>query len=175
VLQSVVSTARTIVASSQNEKVEISDFYGKNITLKRTHVFGGKAELTEYKAEDLAALKRKSPEAAVLYEKLTQVPGAAVPQSPAPVVNTRIHAFQSDDLESESRISVGLRKIRVELEDRKIVIYDSADESILLKVIRTEGGQNLVEEFTADNLWQFKNLHPDAYLIYKKYSGVSFD
>lgn len=164
---------RTIIAKSPELKVEITDTNGKNITLKQAKLVNGKLETTEFKADDLAALKIKSAEAAALYEKyaLPQPVGGPfqvqveirtqVPQPPIPI--------------DDSQANPGLRSIRVELTDRKIEIFDSVDESIVVKISKTQNGKPQVDEFTADNLKQFKNLHPEAYRLYKKYTGLKAD
>jgi len=51
------------------KKIHISDTQGKNIVVQVTEKVGGQVKTSEYKAKDLADLKKKHPEAAKLYEQ----------------------------------------------------------------------------------------------------------
>ena len=51
------------------KKIHITDSRGKNIVVKVAEKVGGKTKTSEYKAKDLAELKKKHSEAAKLYEQ----------------------------------------------------------------------------------------------------------
>ena len=81
------------------KKIHITDSRGKNIVVKVQEKVGGKTKTSEYKAKDLADLKKKHPEAAKLYEQYAigqnniggglfqgriRINGGAVPVLPLP-------------------------------------------------------------------------------------------
>jgi hypothetical protein len=82
------------------KKIRITDSKGQNIVVKVSEKVGGKAKNSEYKAKDLAELKKKHPEAAKLYEQYAtgqnnigagifqgriKIIGGAVPVLPLPI------------------------------------------------------------------------------------------
>jgi hypothetical protein len=168
---------RSITATSGAEKVEIEDQDGKAITLKHTRTVNGKPETTEYKAADIDALKLQSAEAATLYEKFTKNAATSLvkggrPQVPLPA-NIRIPARAprpfGDDPEPAS---VGPRRIRVDLDDRKLEIHDGPDSVIRMKVIKVIDGKEQIDEFITDNIRQLKTSRPDLCRLYEKYTGL---
>uniref|UniRef100_A0A7C4LKG0 SLA1 homology domain-containing protein n=1 Tax=Schlesneria paludicola TaxID=360056 RepID=A0A7C4LKG0_9PLAN len=62
---------RTIHATVQGKKVQISDRYGLQIEVAVTRMVDGKEQTEQFSAPDLAALKKNSPEVAELYQRLT--------------------------------------------------------------------------------------------------------
>ncbi len=172
--------SRSIQVTEGGQKIEITDTNGKDISLKHTRIVGGKSETKEYQAVDLDDLKAKSPEAATLYEKYTAQPVAELPapfQNRLPInrlpINGRVPGKRpflfGVELDAVNRVP---RTIRVDLGDRKIEIHDSTGSSIQLRIVKNVDGKEALEEFTADNLQEFKRLHPEICPLYEKYTGL---
>ena len=172
-----VGGVRRITVTDVNEKIEIIETAGKGITVKQTKTKAGKTETVEVQAENLAALKIKSAEAAELYQRYAVVPGARVliggqmqmqlnpnRQFPRPLV------VQEED-ESQSALP---RRIRFEIGDRKYEITDSAGPAIQMKITKMVDQKEETEEFRAESAAEFKLNHPEQFRIYEKYTGFSF-
>lgn len=67
-----VNGKREMNITENGRKIQIQDENQKNIVIRVTDTVNGKQKTTEYKAKDLAELKKKHPEAAKLFEKYTK-------------------------------------------------------------------------------------------------------
>jgi len=170
---------RTTHAKNATEEVEITDVNGKSIELKHTRQVDGKEKTSEYKADDLADLKKKHPDAAKLFEKYAggnvvigggaiqlQIGGVARPQGlPAPSFNQNV---------ASSPASVP-RTIRGETAGRRVEITDEEGENIRVKITTTVDDKDVSEEFSAEDLKTLKAQHPEAAKLYEKFTGRRSD
>lgn len=167
---------RTTHAKNATEEVEITDTKGKSIEVKHTRQVDGQEKTTEYKADDLADLKKKHPEAAKLFEKYVagnniviggggaiqiQIGNAAPPAVPAPVFN----------LGATPASSPAPRIIRSEQEGRRIEITDQDGAKIRVKITRRVDDKDVSEEFAAEDLKALSIAHPEAARLYEKFTG----
>jgi|GEM_PF-5439433 len=174
---------RTLAVIDGEEQIEIRDAGGKDIMIKHTRRVAGQLKTDEYQAENVAALRMKSAEAATLYQKYMAAEpqlqpggrlqlGAPLPNMP----NVRRGAPRQvlddvfvDEFEPSRH---GPRKIRFDFDDRKFEIYDGPDAAIRIKISSTVEGKTVAEEFKANNIYQFRHAHPELYQLYAKYTGV---
>jgi ribosomal protein S11 len=137
-----VNGERTIKATENGRRVEITDRDGKDITVRVTGKVDGKDETREYKAAGPDELKQKHPDAAKLYEQYANgagvqiqvfgfnaLPVPAVPQLPQPQDAARRKAAH----ESIERALKELDAARSRLGDLKA--RDNADKDALDKVV----------------------------------------
>ncbi|WP_010588393.1 hypothetical protein [Schlesneria paludicola] len=177
---SVMNGVRMITVVGDEEKVEITDKGGKEITVKHTRMVAGKPETTEHKADNLEALKGKSRLAAALYEKYAGAPrqpvGGMRPLAvPPPVpVNGRAPIQAQFFLNDDPELSrPGPRRIRVELKDRRIEIYDGAGAAIRINIVKRVDDKDQIEEVLAENLVDLMDNHPELGRLYEKYTGIN--
>lgn len=171
---SVLNGVRTISVASDEEKIEITDKSGKEITVKHTRMVAGKSETSEHKADTLEALKGKSRAAASLYEKYAGAPRPAaggirlppIPEGRAPI---QAQFFLSDDPEMNRP---GPRRIRVELADRRLEIHDGGGPAIRINTIKRVDDKDQVVEVLADNLAHLNKTNPELGRLYEKYTGI---
>lgn len=173
---------RTTHAKNGTEEVEITDTKGKSIEMRHTRQVDGQQKTTEYKADDLADLKKKHPEAAKLFEKYVvanniviggggggaiqiQIGGAAPPALPVP-------AFSPGALPPAKAAP---RTIRSEQDDRRIEITDQDGEKIRVKITRRVDDKDVSEEFAAEDLKTLSTTHPEAARLYEKFTGRRID
>lgn len=171
---------RTTHAKNATEEVEITDTKGKSIEVKHTRQVDGQQKTTEYKADDLADLKKKHPDAAKLFEKYVagnniviggagaiqiQIGGAAPPAIPAPVFN----------LGSAPTSTPVPRTIRSEQEGRRIEITDQDGAKIRVKITRRVDDKDVSEEFAAEDLKTLSAAHPEAARLYEQFTGRRSD
>jgi ribosomal protein S11 len=137
-----VNGERTIKATENGRRVEITDRDGKDITVRVTGKVDGKDETREYKAAGPDELKQKHPDAAKLYEQYANgagvqiqvfgfnaLPVPVVPQLPQPQDAARRKAAH----ESIERALKELDAARSRLGDLKA--RDNADKDALDKVV----------------------------------------
>ena len=173
-----VGGVRKITVTDVNEKIEIIETAGKGITVKQTKTKAGKPETIEVQADNLAALKIKSAEAAALYQRYAIIPGARVlgggqmrmQLNPNRQLLPRSLQGEDDD-ESQSAIP---RRIRFEIGDRKYEIYDSVGSAIRMQITKIVDQKEESEEFRAESAAEFKLNYPEQFRIYEKYTGFSF-
>jgi hypothetical protein len=79
VTSSTVNGKRVMNIVENGQKIQINDEKGTNIIIRVTETVNGKAKSTEYKAKDVAELKKKHPAGAKIYEKYTKVNPLGVP------------------------------------------------------------------------------------------------
>ncbi len=167
----IVNGDRTIQIRNGDEQVEIRDRNGKDIAVKHTRPIEGKAKTDEYKGADLDDLKKKHPDGAKLYEKYAAgnaIPGNVVPQIQIQAANG---AFRVGNPVGSS--SPGPRTIRADFDDRKVEIVDEDGRQIRVRITKTADGKETTEEFSADDLKQLRDEHPEAARLYEKLTGTS--
>lgn len=67
----IVNGRREMDIDDNGKKIQIADSNGKDIVMKVTETVNGKQKTTEYKAKDVAELKKKHADAAKMYENYT--------------------------------------------------------------------------------------------------------
>lgn len=172
---------RTTHAKNAAEEVEITDTKGKSIEVKHTRQVDGQEKTTEYKADSLADLKKKHPEAAKLFEKYVaanniviggggaiqiQIGGAAPPAIPTPAFNLGSAPTTSTPVP---------RTIRSEQEGRRIEITDQDGAKIRVKITRRVDDKDVSEEFAAEDLKTLSATHLEAARLYEKLTGRRID
>jgi len=164
---------REVNTTDKGRKIHIKETFGaggRTITMTITEKVNGKEKVTQYKANGLAELKKKSKEAFELYQKhirkgkVKRIGGNAKQGG-------RILQRKNAGIRIQTKIVNGRREVNVQTKDRKVHITDTNGKNIAMKVTETAGGKTTTKEYKAKDLAELKKTHPQAAKLYEKYTG----
>jgi hypothetical protein len=145
------------------------------VTLKLTEKSGKQTKVSEFKAKNVAELRKKFPDAYKAYrnQKLQQARNQAAAQGIRinfGAAGGNIQIRNKFQFKRVSRTN-GKRQIEVGNQDRTIKITDENGKNIVVEVTEKKGPKSTKSVYKADNLEDLKKKHPAAAKLYEEHAG----